>query len=269
MKTNQEVKLLFISPLWLISNGIRYSHNNHYLSDTLAKDAIDFDYCPYCHTELENHSDEFEYIKYCKVCNVSFSDRIGSKDFNLIKRVGFKYKHESTLEHSIISYHVKCSRAMLQELSRHRHISLTVKSTRYTLKELKNEEPFYLESDWHCQDTEVGKRAAKYIKFTGRDRTDHNSIVALENLRQDIEAGVPNDEAKYSLPESFWTEMQLTLNLRELLHILVLRTAKDALKEFRIVAYNMFKVLPDDYKELILCDKQIAKQIESLENAND
>ena len=28
------VRLIYSSPLWLISNGIRMSHNNHYLSDT-------------------------------------------------------------------------------------------------------------------------------------------------------------------------------------------------------------------------------------------
>ena len=266
MKTKQETKLLFTSPLWLISNAARYSHNNHHLSDT-----TEFNTCMKCDSVIEVKYGRGIEISKCVECGYTQGGNtpIGPKDYALIKRVGFKLMHQSILEHSMLSYHIKCSRAMLQELSRQRHISLTVKSTRYTLKELKNEEPFYLESDWHCQDTEVGKRASKYIRFTGRDRTDHNSIVALDNLRDDIKAGVPNDEAKYCLPESFWTEMQLTLNLRELLHILSLRTAKEALKEFRLVAYSMFKVLPDDYKELILSDEKIAEQIKQCESLFD
>lgn len=232
------VKLIYCSPLWLIVNAIRYSHNNHNKSDSkvLYRD------------------------------NGTIETTLGSKDFDLIKRVGFKYKHESVLEFADIVYHIECSRAMLQELARHRHISLTVKSTRYTLKELKKEKPFYLESDWHCQETDIGRRASKYLIYTGIDRTDHNSILALERLRQDIKVGVSNDIAKYSLPEAFKTELQLKTNLRELLHILKLRTNKDALWEFRDVAYKMFNILPDEYKELILCDEQITKQLKEIEN---
>ena len=44
--------------------------------------------------------------------------------------------HESILEHINLTYSVqKLSRACLQELARHRHISLSVESTRHTLRE--------------------------------------------------------------------------------------------------------------------------------------
>ena len=33
-RMDKNVKLIYSSPLWLISNGIRYSHDNHHLSDT-------------------------------------------------------------------------------------------------------------------------------------------------------------------------------------------------------------------------------------------
>ena len=46
-----------------------------------------------------------------------------------------KARHESILEHINLTYSVKeLSRACLQELARHRHISLSVESTRHTLK---------------------------------------------------------------------------------------------------------------------------------------
>lgn len=51
-----------------------------------------------------------------------------------------KAGHESILEHINLTYSIKrISRALLQEVSRHRHISLSVESTRHTLrKQLEN-----------------------------------------------------------------------------------------------------------------------------------
>lgn len=80
-----------------------------------------------------------------RTCWQSFdkSDNGGEKDKALIDRVGNKYKHASTLENIVYTFYVQgISRAVLQELARHRMASLSVKSTRYTLKELKKEEPF-------------------------------------------------------------------------------------------------------------------------------
>jgi len=80
-----------------------------------------------------------------RTCWQSFnkSDCGGEKDKELIDRVGNRYKHSSTLEHLVYTFYIQgISRAVLQELARHRMASLSVKSTRYTLKELKEEETF-------------------------------------------------------------------------------------------------------------------------------
>ena len=60
-----------------------------------------------------------------------------------ITKVANVSKHSSTIEHLNYSFDIDgISRAVLQELARHRIASYTVKSTRYTLKELKDEQPF-------------------------------------------------------------------------------------------------------------------------------
>ena len=51
-----------------------------------------------------------------------------------------KAGHESILEHITLTYSIKgISRALLQELARHRHISLSVESTRHTLRKFLTE----------------------------------------------------------------------------------------------------------------------------------
>jgi len=179
-----------------------------------------------------------------RTCWQSFdkSDNGGEKDRELIDRVGNKFKHASTLEHLVYTFYIQgISRALLQELARHRMASLSVKSTRYTLKELKAEEPF-LEDDI--------ERAEKYLVLSGEPLVDTMSIKALENLRQVLQKGISNDKAKYCLPESYKTELTWTINARSLQNFLSLRSDKSALWEIRNLAVALYNHLPEDHKYL-------------------
>lgn len=179
-----------------------------------------------------------------RTCWQSFdkSDNGGEKDRELIDRVGNKFKHASTLEHINYSFYIAgISRALLQELARHRIASLSVKSTRYTLKELKTEEPF---------DVKDKIRATKYLVFTDNKTVDEMSIKALENLRTVLAQGISNDAAKYCLPESYKTELAWTINARSLQNFLTLRSNKSALWEIRKLAHMIFDALPADHRYL-------------------
>jgi thymidylate synthase (FAD) len=170
------------------------------------------------------------------------SDNGGQKDKELIDRVGNKFKHSSTLEHLNYNFYISgISRALLQELARHRIASLSVKSTRYTLKELKDEDEF-TENDFN--------RANKYLVFTDIDEVNIASIKALENLRVILKNGIPNDKAKYCLPENYKTELTWTINARSLQNFLGLRSSKDALWEIRDLANEVFNQIPTDHKYL-------------------
>lgn len=179
-----------------------------------------------------------------RTCWQSFdkSDEGGEKDKELIDRVGNKFKHASTLEHLVYNFYIEgVSRALLQELARHRIASLSVKSTRYTLKELKNEESFT------CKDLE---RASKYLVLTGVEMVDEMSLKALENLRLVLVEGISNDKAKYCLPESYKTELTWTINARSLQNFLTLRSDKSALWEIQNLAHALYDALPEEHKYL-------------------
>ncbi len=179
-----------------------------------------------------------------RTCWQSFdkSDGGGERDKELIDRVGNKFKHASTLEHLVYTFYIQgISRAVLQELARHRMASLSVKSTRYTLKELKEETPF---------STEDIQRAKKYIVMTDSALVNEMSIKAIENLRQLLVSGISNDKAKYALPECYKTELTWTINARSLQNFLTLRSDKAALWEIRDLAYAIYDSLPQDHKYL-------------------
>jgi len=173
-----------------------------------------------------------------RTCWQSFdkSDEGGEKDKDLIDRVGNKFKHASTLEHLSYTFYISgVSRALLQELARHRMASPSVKSTRYTLKELKECETIDYE---------------KFIVFTGIQSVDDASRVALDNLQKILLDGVSNDRAKYCLPESYKTELTWTINARSLQNFISLRSSKAALWEIRELAKKLFDVLPEDHQYL-------------------
>jgi len=199
-----------------------------------------------------------------RTCWQSFdkSDDGGEKDKELINRVGNKFKHASTLEHLSYTFYISgVSRALLQELARHRMASPSVKSTRYTLKELKDETSFTDGAsmcelkDKYTNPTEVYAdahmiRAGKYLVWTGILGVDFASVVALENLRLMLLDGVANDKAKYCLPESYKTELTWSINARSLQNFISLRSSKSALWEIRNLAKLLFESLPEDHRYL-------------------
>lgn len=188
----------------------------------------------------------FTDLKICshaiRTCWQSFDrgDNGGEKDIELIDRVGNKFKHASTLEHLNYTFYISgISRACLQELARHRMASLSVKSTRYTLKELRNETEFKLDDF---------ARASKYIVLTKNEAVDNASIKALENLREILQGQISLDIAKYCLIECYKTELTWTINARSLQNFIALRTSKSALWEIRNLAHEIYSALPNEHK---------------------
>ena len=145
-----------------------------------------------------------------------------------------KAGHESVLEHINLTYSIKgISRALLQELARHRHISLSVESTRHTLRKQLLNTPEVL----------ITANLDRHGKFGDMLRL----LKQIANEYPDM----PNDELKYYLPEFWPTNLVLTSNIRELRHIMNLRTAPAALKEFRDLARAMYQAVPEEYKYLL------------------
>ncbi len=160
----------------------------------------------------------------------------GPKDKALIERIGNKNKHASTLEHLYYNFDIDgISRACLQELARHRHASLSVKSSRYTLKELKDTPS----EDLH-----------KFLVMTPDAGINGHAIQALMNISRELKAGKSNDIIKYALPESYKTSLVWSINLRSLQNFLALRTNKAALWEIQDLAHNIYNELPEDHQYL-------------------
>lgn len=121
---------------------------------------------------------------------------------SLIKR-----GHESVLEHVSLTFHIICDRAIMAELTRHRLAAFTVESTRYIkYGSLKVIAPAL--TPVHYQMWEESMENIEHLYLSSVNGGQH-----------------PPEIARAVLPLCLATELYMTCNLRELRHILKLRTA--------------------------------------------
>ena len=237
---NIKVTLLHHTPLYIASDGARTCWSSQDKSDTCR------------HGNYKEPSTEFG-IYECLDCGSTDTEtiEIGPKDLALIDRIGNQFHHSSILEHISFNFFIDgISRACLQEISRHRIASLSVKSTRYTLKELKFEQPF-IEINSAIENYIDKERALKYLVRVDEPLVDAASIEALDKLRSILTKGISNDIAKYCLPESYRTQLTWTINLRSLQNFLSLRTDHKALPEIQHLANLIYQALPSDAQSLV------------------
>ena len=185
-------------------------------------------------TSLENFFDMVGNATLAALTTRGNADKLSETDPEKLLLNIIKLGHESILEHITLTYRIQdISRGLLQELARHRHISLSVESTRYTLKKKLDDADFMCDF-MDSLSTREYKIFSTYL---------HAIAPAFDTLS--------NDELKKGLSEFFPTNLVLTLNIRELRHILKLRTAPQAFQEFRFLAYDMFFAIPYEFHYLV------------------
>lgn len=124
--------------------------------------------------------------------------------------------HMSVLEHVSFTFHIQgISRACLAQLSRHRHISLSVRSQRYCREDnFQYVNPF----------PEGSFGAAEFEDYMEEARANYVDMV---------DAGVAPEDARAVLPNACCTELYMTANARALIEMSHLRMCKRAQREIR------------------------------------
>lgn len=147
----------------------------------------------------------------------------------LVKHL-YKNGHHSVFEHIYFTFKIEgISRACSHQLVRHRMCSFTQRSQRYC-----NEDGFECVLPSSIDDTEA--------------YWDHNN--ALTDIRQEYanlqSMGIPNEDARYILPNACATSLYLSCNLRELIHICNERLCSRAQWEIRALVKEMVSLVHPD-----------------------
>jgi thymidylate synthase (FAD) len=202
--------------------------------------------------EIEQISSNIlELIEKCgRVCYKS-EDKItkgSAKKFieNILKR-----KHESVLEHGVMTIRFVISRAIANELVRHRLASFSQESTRYVSS--KNnftcilpvwfELPWPIDVELQCDDQNQILRdfctKHRQTKTFEEEYLWFQTMAEVENrYAKFLSFGWRKEQARGVLPNDLKTEIIITANVREWRHIFKLRCAKGAHPQMREIMKN-------------------------------
>jgi thymidylate synthase (FAD) len=147
--------------------------------------------------------------------------------------------HLSPFEHASFTFDIQgISRACSHQLVRHRiGVAFTQQSQRYTrLTEPHFVTPSTIEQGWE----------KRYVDLS----------LACHRLYQEmVEGGIPMEDARYILPQSFETRIVMTMNARELINASELRLCQKAQWEIR----ELFENLRSEVKKVAPAIEQMLK----------
>lgn len=185
-----------------------------------------------------------------KVCGIGArtctSDKIPTRkdDTSKALKSAICSGHESVLEHFTMTFSIEgVSRALLAQLSRHRLISLSVQSQRYVnMDEFEYVTPASMD----------GRVIADYDFFSNRNGyvpAREMYVDIMEYLRECykrmVDAGIPEEDARYILPNACATNIIVTVNARELRHMAEERMCAKAQWEIRQLVTEMVRQAKD------------------------
>jgi thymidylate synthase (FAD) len=149
-------------------------------------------------------------------------DKITDTSYDKFIKMIISKGHESVLEHSLLTFDIITDRGIMAELTRHRHASFSIKSTRYCVE--KGEIDFIVPSEL----------------LPNSYQTWQNSIRTVEINYFLLSAdGNPPEVCRSALPSCTATQIVMSCNFREMRHILKLRKSKAAHPDMRLLMQDV------------------------------
>ena len=185
-----------------------------------------------------------------KIASICY-DSNPKNPLGLVKHL-YKNGHHSVFEHIYFTFKIEgISRACSHQLVRHRMCSFTQRSQRYCSED---------EFEYVSPKTITGVTYdAKMLCINGWYNQYHNN-------------GIPNEDARYILPNACATELYLSCNLRELIHMANERLCSRAQWEIRDLVKQMvalvdpelqFMLVPKCKSGRIICNSPCGKANDS------
>lgn len=161
--------------------------------------------------------------------------------------------HESVLEHASFSFAIEgISRACSHQLVRHRMASYSQQSQRYVKMDgFEYVMPERIKNDftniqlgwvdrWDPDEDEMIE-SPNYVRINEIYSDILDTIGDI--YKQMIESGIPEEDARYILPNACKTNLVVTMNARELRHFFSLRCCERAQWEIRELAERMLELV--------------------------
>lgn len=185
-------------------------------------------------TLIQQTPDPIETI--AKIASICY-DSDPKDPMKLVKHL-YRNGHHSVFEHIYFTFKIEdISRACSHQLVRHRMCSFTQRSQRYC-----SEEGFGVILPLSIDD-DLGQRYFAY---------NDGVLDARQCYANLVDAGVPNEDARYILPNACATELYLSCNLRELIHIANERLCSRAQWEIRELVQKMVSLVDPELQFMLV-----------------
>ena len=166
-----------------------------------------------------------------KVCAEAAAICTDAKDPMKALRAAMESGHDSVLEHASFTFKLEgVSRVVVAQIPRHRIASYSVRSGRYC----EDSRQFNLPDTISPEDVDTPLRLLY----------DYYDMLLMK--------GVPQEDARYILPQGATTNMMATMNARELRHFFALRCCNRAQRETRLLALDMLRLVKEVAPELFV-----------------
>jgi len=161
----------------------------------------------------------------CQSTKAAFEIEPDAERINRMMTMAVTTDDASVLEHASFTFSVKgISRACSHQLVRHRIASYSQQSQRHV-------NPTKV-PNWYC--------TAETIEKSGHGPEFQQLMnLCAKEYQSLIDSGVPEEDARFVLPNACKTNIVITMNCRELRHFFKLRCAKKAQWEIREMANRM------------------------------
>ena len=151
-----------------------------------------------------------------------------------IMRACYESGHQSVLEFAQFTFHIEeVSRALLAQITRHRVAGFAVRSQRYC-----NEDKFK-----YVTPASIAKHQSAHLLYCEFMDNVRDLYKGLQEL------GIPNEDARFVLPNGCETILEFTCNGRELIHFMNERLCTRAQWEIRDLAKAIKKAVAEHDEE--------------------
>lgn len=190
-----------------------------------------------------------------RVCYKSEDKYDPSRTPAFLNKIIHQYHHESVVEHAAACFHIVCDRGVSHEFVRHRLASFSQESTRYCNYGKKDAgiaviQPPEIYQCWAAATSNGGGESVvegvcvcdnccKYRVWEGAMQDAERGYLHL------LKMGLSPQMARSVLPTCLKTEMRVTANFREWMHIIKLRTAKSAHPQIREIVLEIQRILQE------------------------
>lgn len=199
--------------------------------------------------ELTDHmGDDYSVVRAARVSYSGDTEKRPVADDERLIRYLAKHEHFSPFEHTSITFHVAAPLFVVRQWHRHRAFSYSEVSRRYTAEDIR----FYVPLEWRVQ-SESNRQASGAVKDRSHTWLEDDRYLSVVQAAVEVymwmvnERGIAREQARMVLPQSMYTRMYCTGNLRSFAHFYKLRADEHAQDEIRQYALAIGEILKELY----------------------